>query len=371
MMKNLFTFLLATSASFVYAFPQVQEVYVSDAGNFENPPWQILKFDSNGENPSVFIDTNLDWPQDILFLEASNEVLVSNLGSGCIAKYEANTGAYISDFACLISGPTRIKIGPDGLLYVLQWNGNGKVRQYDLDGTDLGEFSSVGVPQSIGMDWDSDNNLYVSSYNGDLVRKFDSSGNDLGIFIETNLVGPTNIWFDDEGDLLVSDYDGGAIKRFDSDGNFQENFIDGLSKSEGVAYLSNGNILIGNGGTSAVKMYENDGTYLEDFITTGAGSLLTPNAVVLRELEQTSVDEQDTLIDNIVSPSTGTAFKIDAKKIEAIEDFVIHDSLGKQVEDIVHIDGTIYLNHVAEGVYFINFNFSEGKVLTQKVIVKK
>ena len=48
-------------------------IYVSDAGNFNKPPWQILKYDENGQNSKVFIseDQGLDWPQDIVFLEDS------------------------------------------------------------------------------------------------------------------------------------------------------------------------------------------------------------------------------------------------------------------------------------------------------------
>lgn len=75
-----------------------------------------------------------------------------------------------------------MKVGPDSLLYVLQWNGVGKVRRYQLDGTYLGEFTTTGVSQSIGIDWDNKGNLYVSSYNGDLVRKFDTAGVDYGNF---------------------------------------------------------------------------------------------------------------------------------------------------------------------------------------------
>jgi len=59
------TFLLITSN----VFCQTTEIYVSDAGNFSSPPWKILKFDENGENPEIFINTNLAWPQDIVFLE--------------------------------------------------------------------------------------------------------------------------------------------------------------------------------------------------------------------------------------------------------------------------------------------------------------
>lgn len=257
-------------------------VYVSDAGNFQNPPWQILKFDNTGRNPSVFINTNLAWPQDILFLEQSNEVLISNLSSGRITRHNATTGAFIDDFATGISGPTRMKIGPDGLLYVLQWNGPGIVLRYNLDGSLVGEFNTVGVSQSIGMDWDTNGNLYVSSYNGDLVRRFDSNGDDLGIFISSNLAGPTNIWFDETGDLLVSDYDGTAVKRFNANGNYEDDFLRGLGNSEGIGILPTGNILVGNGATSSVKMFSSSGTFIRDFIPSGSGNLIAPNAVVIR-----------------------------------------------------------------------------------------
>ncbi len=279
-MKSILLFSLIFIVSNVTS--QSFDIYVSDAGNFDKPPWQILKFDQQGENPSVFIDTHLNWPQDILFLEDSKTVLISNLGSGTITKHDANTGTYISDFAKDISGPTRTKIGPDGLLYVLQWTGNGTVLRFDLDGNNLGEFTKVGMPQSIGLDWDAQGNLYVSSYKEKTIRKYDAKGNDLGIFIDSNLIGPTNIWFDAEGDLLVSDYNGTAIKRFDAKGNYKNEFITGLKNSEGIAYTPEGNILVGNGNTHCVKLFDHKGIYIKDIIADGSGKLLTPNAVVIR-----------------------------------------------------------------------------------------
>jgi hypothetical protein len=71
------------------ASAQQRAIYVSDAGNFQNPPWQILKFDEDGGNPEVFITQNLAWPQDILFLEEAGTVLISNLNSGRIDRYNA------------------------------------------------------------------------------------------------------------------------------------------------------------------------------------------------------------------------------------------------------------------------------------------
>lgn len=261
---------------------QSYDIYVSDAGNFDKPPWQVLKFDQQGKNPTVFIDSHLNWPQDILFLEDSQTVLISNLGSGTITKHDANAGTYISDFAKDISGPTRTKIGPDGLLYVLQWSGTGNVLRFDLEGKNLGAFTKVGVPQSIGLDWDAQGNLYVSSYKEKTIRKYDTEGNDLGIFIDSNLMGPTNIWFDAEGNLLVSDYNGTSIKRFDAQGTFIGDFVVGLKNSEGMAYTPEGNILVGNGNTHSVKLFDHNGIFIKDIIVNGSGNLITPNAVVIR-----------------------------------------------------------------------------------------
>jgi sugar lactone lactonase YvrE len=279
-MRIIITSLLILVASSLLA--QNMEIYVSDAGNFSNPPWQILKYDQNGDNPEVFINQNLGWPQDIVFLDDANTVLISNLSSNQITRYDAVTGAFIDVFAQVPGGPTRMKVGSDNLLYVLQWNGNGRVLRYQLDGTYAGEFTSVGVSQSIGLDWDSAGNLYVSSYNGDYVRKFDSAGNDLGLFISSNLSGPTDLTFDQGGDLLVSDYDGGSVKRFDSSGNYVNIFLAGIGKVEGIDIFDNGNILVGNGSQHSVRMYDSEGSFVENFISNGSGGLLTPNAVVIR-----------------------------------------------------------------------------------------
>ena len=80
-------------------------------------------------------------------------MLLSNLNTSAISKFDATTGAFIDEFATDITEPTRMEIGADGLLYALQWSGSGKVRRYNLDGTSLGDFTNVGVSNSIGMTW--------------------------------------------------------------------------------------------------------------------------------------------------------------------------------------------------------------------------
>ncbi|MCR9250007.1 MAG: hypothetical protein NXI20_06260 [bacterium] len=259
------------------------DIYVSDAGNFSNPPWQIVKFDGRGERFEVFIKQELDWPQDIVFMD-DGTVLISNLGSGRITKHDAETGDFIEDWANGIGGPTRVKVGPDGLFYVLQWQGNGKVLRYNTDGSFVDEFTESGVTSSIGLDWDSDGNLYVSSFSQSTITKFGPNGENLGVFID-DATGPTNIYFDDNGDLLVFNYSGTTVSRYDSDGNLKSQFLTGLSQCEGFDFLPNGDIIIGNGGTSSVKRFNSNGMAQDDLIESGAAELLNPNAVIVRYFE--------------------------------------------------------------------------------------
>lgn len=261
------------------------DIYVSDAGNFTNPPWQILIYDENGKNPRVFADEKVSWPQDIIIIEDQEVVLVSNLNSGAITKYDVNTGDFISNFASGIGGPTRMKIGPDGLLYVLQWSGNGQVKRYKLDGSFVDDFTDLGVTQSIGLDWDTNGNLYVSSFSGASVRKFNGSGKDQGLFISSGLSGPTDIWFVG-GNLMVNDWSGGAIRKFDNNGSFVENITNGLSQVEGIATFDNGNFIVGNGGDATVKMYSPSGSFIKDLILSESGGLIKPNALTLRKVNQ-------------------------------------------------------------------------------------
>lgn len=370
-MKKFITLLLLLLS--VQVNSQNFDIYVSDAGNFSSPPWQILKFDQNGQNGTVFINTNLNWPQDILFLEDVNEVLVSNLGSGKISRHDATTGAFISYFANAISGPTRMKIGLDGYLYVLQWNGNGKVRRYQMNGTFNDEFTDVGVPQSIGFDWDANGYLYVSSYSGDYVRKFGFNGEDMGLFISSNLQGPTNIWFDANGDLLVADYDGNSVKRFDASGNYIGDYLTGLNHCEGVAVCPNGNIMIGNGATNSVKMFDNNGMYMQDIVPSGSVNLINPNAVVLRPVTNVNVPELNSTNETVIYPTIGNEFYISQKYAGKIKSVSLFNSLGKYVyggESMIR-NKLLNANTMAEGIYVARISLVDGKELVQKIVVKK
>lgn len=261
------------------------EIYVSDVGSNRNGPHRILLYDEEGQNGEVFISSNVNRPQDIIFLEDQNIAIVSNLGTNNITKYNASTGDYLGVWASGINQPTRMEIGPDRLIYVIQWGG-GPVKRYNQDGSFVDDFTSSSINQAIGIAWDSNQNLYVSSFNNGsngYVKKFDQNGLDLGFFINSSLVGPTDIWFDLSGNMLVNDWSGNSVKKFNSGGQFLSNFITGLSQPEGVAFINN-NILIGNSGTGSVKLFDSGGTFVKDIVAPRAAGLTTTNAVTVRHV---------------------------------------------------------------------------------------
>ncbi|MEM7187879.1 MAG: hypothetical protein AAF466_14620, partial [Bacteroidota bacterium] len=263
-LKLLFILILSITTVSVHA--QDYYTYVSDAANFSSGEFKIVQFDINGENPIDYITTELGWPQDIVFLEDVDRVLVSNLNTGRITKYNSRTGAYIEDFAQVAGGPTRMKIGDDNLLYVLQWsNSINRVLRFDLDGNLIDEYTSTGVVQSIGFDWDDSDNLYVSSFGGATVTQFDNTGMEVGPFITSDLSGPTNLEIRD-GIMYVLDWNAGKCVTFDAtDGSFIEDLITTLTNPEGLAFLPNGDLLIGDNGTNSVRRFDSDGNDLGDY----------------------------------------------------------------------------------------------------------
>lgn len=345
-------------------------VYVSDAANFSSGPWKIVQFDPDGENPIDYIDTELSWPQDIVFLETQDVVLVSNLNTGRITKYNSTTGDYIEDFASVAGGPTRMKIGDDGLLYVLQWsNSVNKVLRFQLDGTLVDEYTDVGVIQSIGIDWDDSGNLYVSSFSGATVRKFDSNGNDDGLFIDSNLAGPTNCEIRD-GVMYVLDWNAGKCVRFDmADGSFIDDFITGLTNPEGLAFLPDGSLLIGDNGTNSVRHFDSNGNDMGNF--TNGGGLLTPNAVVLRD--EIFLSTNDQLLERVfLAPTIGTAFSINPVVATDYSLLEIYTISGELIEALDPAEQTIWnAQHLSEGVYFIVAISIPGQRSMQKIVVKK
>lgn len=349
-------------------FSQQPGLYVCDAGNFSNPPWQILIFDTLGMNPEVFTTDSLAWPQDVLFLPQSNQVLISNFNSGKINIHNALTGDYMGVFADGLGAPTRMKIGSDGYIYVLQWAGNHKVKRFDVNGNFIDDFTSIGVSKSIGLDWDTSGNLYVSSYDGKFIRKFSPTGADMGMFITSNLQGPTNIHFNTLGELIVLDYNGGSAKKFDANGNFQGVFIPGLNNAEGFIKTNLDHYLIGNGGTGSVKEYDINGNFIQDIVPANSGNLIRPNAVVRIDHSKVELEEMDSLTHAIYSDSGDNFYFSEALLSKG--KIQIFDSSGSVIYTGQLKDNFIWnASESPNGIYLLNIELETGKIIKKKLIV--
>lgn len=374
MKKQLSTVILALLSISVLAQTDYF-IFVSDAGGFNSPPWQILRYDLNGDNPVVFIpsqtfeDQNVGWPQDILLLEDQNVILISCLVGNRITRHNANTGEYIDDFAAVAGGPTRMKIGPDDLIYVTQWSvGTNRILRYEQDGTFVDEYTNDGVPRGIGIDWDANDNLYVTSYSGNSVTQFDDTGVSQGNFITTNLNGPTNILSESDGNFLVLNWSIGTIERFDNTGNFIETFTTEVTQPEGIAINPiNGNYLVGNGGPGRVDEFEPDGTYVGPVFNDGFGGLIQPNAVVV--IEASLGIEEAALKEVLLYPSIGTIFNLNVRNTMLDEGIEILNLQGQIIASLNTNQTQWDAANIAEGIYFVRS--SKNNRLLQKIIVKK
>jgi sugar lactone lactonase YvrE len=349
------------------------QIYVSDAGNFNNPPWQILKFDLDGKNGKVFIKDNLGWPQDIVFREDKKDVLVSNINSNSISRYDIETGAFLGQFVKILGGPTRMDYGPDGLLYVLNWQGNGLVARVDATGKIVDNFTNTPVPNAIGLAWDSEKNLYVSSYNGGYIEKFDVKGMNMGRVI-SGLAGPTNIYIDKNDVIHVLDYNEGSLRRYDKTGKSLGVLINNIPQCEGISITRDGNILIGVGGKSSVLEYTTSGTLVSTIVAANTLNLLNPNAVIIRkktlaynEVEQLSGGH--TFITQINEKQYSVSSQIKGQDVSTMDVYTVD---GKMVDHAVVSSNLVYdASNLQSNLYIFVANTTKGKSFSQKVMVSK
>jgi len=373
--QKLLFWLLITSVT-INLSAQSLAVYVSDAANFSSGPWNISKFDENGNfvGQLINVDDGIVWPQDIIFLDNEEAVLISNLSSlGTISKHNWSTGEFIENFAEGLGGPTRMKIGPDGLFYVIQWSQtNNKVLRFELDGTPLGEFTQIGIRQSIGIDWDANGDLYISSYGDSKIQKFNGvTGDDLGVWNDSDLQGPTNIWFEDDGNLIALNYDSGIIRRFDPSGNAVADLVTGVQGCEGFDFFPNGDILIGVGSDGSIRRYDSNFNFIENFHEPDPDILITPNAIVIRPDVPLSVGEIK-VDSTFIVPTIGTRFRLIKNDNIFTKTFRVYNTQGLLIQSTnLESDLVWDAQGYSEGMYFIVGATTDGQKFTQKVLVKK
>lgn len=135
--------------------------------------------------------------------------------------YDACTGQYLRDLdtRSRLVGAMAVRVGPDGLLYVVA-EGSGVIHKYRNDTLEyVGTFASVGAIGATGLAFDPAGVAYVAGYTTSDVRKYDRAGASLGLAFparSSGLRGPDNgMTFGPDGNLYIPGYDSSSVVRFD------------------------------------------------------------------------------------------------------------------------------------------------------------
>jgi DNA-binding beta-propeller fold protein YncE len=145
----------------------VPELYV--AGQSSN---SVVRYDGvTGQPLGTFVTAGsggLTTPAGICFDPSQTYLYVASAGTNQILKYNAQTGAYVGMAAAAgLSNPQDVKVGPDGLLYVLS-AGNNRIERFNTSGTYVDDYvpaGSGGMVSPYRMAFGPDGDLYVSTGN--------------------------------------------------------------------------------------------------------------------------------------------------------------------------------------------------------------
>ena len=118
-------------------------------------------------------------------------------------------------------------------------------------------------------------------------------------------------------------------------------------------------------------MFDADGNFLEDLVSSGAGGLMQPNAVVLRE-ETPSSSTEVSLETAFVYPTSGTTFYLDSLWTAKIRQVEVFNAAGQMVFQSAETGATEILwdaRQQSPGMYVITARTVDGQALSQKVVV--
>ena len=256
------------------------------------------------------------------------------------------------------------------MLYVLQWFGDGKVKKYDLKGNFVSDVTQTGVSTSIGIDWDKNGDLYVSSYNGKYVERFNQEGKSKGKFISTGLFGPTNIAFNSDGNLIVLDYNSGRVLLFDKDGKMIKTLFQGVQNCEGVHLSHDGSIIVGAG--PSVSIYNKNNVFQKYLVPPGNNGLLNANAVVFRDLTLSGTldkSEKKTIDFLLLLGDNKYIVSANVDKVSVVNIFDNNGLLVK-THNFIH-NNDLDLSGLSAGLYFAQTFMSNNLKMTQKLVVLK
>lgn len=168
------------------------------------------------------------------FAGCGETLFVSDYVVDQVRVFDGCTGDFVRDLdnAGRIDGPQAIRIGPDGLLYVVSEE-NARVLRYNpdtldfvdifvQDNPDTGANELNGLRRPTGLDFGPDGDLFVGGFQSNSVHRFSGSdGSFVAVFADNGdgLSGPDGgLSFGPDGNLYVPNFNSDSISVFDPSG---------------------------------------------------------------------------------------------------------------------------------------------------------
>lgn len=135
--------------------------------------------------------------------------------------FDACTGEYLRDLDARtrIEGAQAVRLGPDGLLYVISEE-TSTIHRYRNDTLAYaGEFARTGPTGPTGLAFDGAGDAFVGGYRSQDVRRYGRDGTLAGTVVPARargIAGPDNgLTFGPDGNLYVPGYDSHSVLKWD------------------------------------------------------------------------------------------------------------------------------------------------------------
>jgi DNA-binding beta-propeller fold protein YncE len=169
-----------------------------------------------------------------------------------VLRFNASTGAFVDVFvpAGTVT-PIAQTFGPDGNLYVVDYNSGSVVRYDGTTGQSLGTFIAAGYgglrgPASVTFDL-AGSYLYVTSQGTNQVLKYNAqSGAFVGVAASGALSAPVDVKFGSDGLMYVLNAGNNRILRYNANGVYVDDYIPagsgGLANATRMAFGPDGDL---------------------------------------------------------------------------------------------------------------------------------
>ncbi len=398
----------ATNAELYYpmglTFDALGNLYIADDQNYRirkiNTSGIISTFAGTGSfgyygDGSNAISAGLQNPEGLAF-DAAGNLYIADYSSARIRK--VNTLGIISTVAgngtqgfsgdggaataAELNNPARVAFDAAGNLYIAD-EYNNRIRMVNTSGIistvagstggysgDGGQATAAKLSYPTGIAFDAAGNLYIS--NGDCIRKVNAAGiistyagngtggysGDGGQATVAQLNGSDGITFDAAGNLYIADGNNFRIRKVTNAGiitTIAGGNTQGFSGDNGLATSAELT------GPLAVALDAHGGLYIADYSNMRIRKI--SNVGQAAGIEQFANKEEQI---NIYPNPAATSFMV--SYTGSIKEITLVNVLGNEVLNTTQTN--IDVSGLANGVYFINLNTSEG-LLTKKLIVQR